>query len=76
MTFIVTRFGGPFNATAFSNWFKAACRKAGLPKQASVHGLRKVAARRLAEAGCTAHEIAAINRAREPQRSPAIHCEC
>jgi integrase len=60
MTFIVTRFGGPFNATAFSNWFKAACRKAGLPKQASVHGLRKAAARRLAEAGCTAHEISAI----------------
>jgi integrase len=60
MTFIVTRFGGPFNATAFSNWFKDACRKAGLPSQASVHGLRKAAARRLAEAGCTAHEIAAI----------------
>jgi len=26
----------------------------------SAHGLRKAAARRLAEAGCTAHEIAAI----------------
>ena len=26
----------------------------------SAHGLRKAAARRLAEAGCTAHEISAI----------------
>jgi integrase len=32
---------------------------AGLP-HCSAHGLRKAAARRLAEAGCTAHEIAAI----------------
>jgi integrase len=60
MTFLVTRFGRPFSPVGFSNWFKAACRKAGLPKPASVHGLRKAAARRLAEAGCTAPEIAAI----------------
>jgi len=32
---------------------------AGL-RHCSAHGLRKAAARRLAEAGCTAHEIAAI----------------
>ena len=29
-------------------------------RHCSAHGLRKAAARRLAEAGCTAHEIAAI----------------
>ena len=34
--------------------------KAGLPKRCVTHGLRKAAARRLAEAGCTANEIAAI----------------
>ena len=32
---------------------------AGLP-HCCAHGLRKAAARRLAEAGCTEHEIAAI----------------
>jgi integrase len=60
MTFLVTRTGRPFHPAAFSNWFKAKCRDAGLPERASVHGLRKAAARRLAEAGCTAHEISAI----------------
>ncbi len=32
----------------------------GLPKGLNLHGLRKLAAVRLAEAGCSAHEIAAI----------------
>jgi integrase len=32
----------------------------GLPARLNVHGLRKSAARRLAEAGCSAHEIAAV----------------
>ena len=36
-------------------------RKAGLPEEASVHGLRKAACRRLAEAGCSANVIAAIS---------------
>ena len=30
------------------------------PSRCVLHGLRKAAARRLAEAGCTAHEIAAL----------------
>ncbi|WP_442859439.1 tyrosine-type recombinase/integrase [Bosea sp. Tri-49] len=33
---------------------------AGLPERCVTHGIRKAAARRLAEAGCTAHEIASI----------------
>ena len=33
---------------------------AGLPERCVTHGLRKAAARRLAEAGCSANEIAAI----------------
>lgn len=33
---------------------------AGLPNRCVLHGLRKAAARRLAEAGCSAHEIMAI----------------
>jgi integrase len=59
LTFLTTRFGGPFEASAFSRWFRDECDKAGLP-HCSAHGLRKAAARRLAEAGCTAHEIGAI----------------
>lgn len=35
-------------------------QRIGLPPGLNVHGLRKAAARRLAEAGCTVHEIAAI----------------
>lgn len=44
----------------YGNWFRAACKAAGLPDRCSSHGLRKAAAVNLAETGCTAHEIAAI----------------
>lgn len=59
LTFVTTRLGGPFQGSAFSRWFRGQCDKAGLP-HCSAHGLRKAAARRLAEAGCTTHEIGAI----------------
>src|SRR4029077_11206608 len=59
LTFVTTRLGGPFQGSAFSRWFRGQCDKAGLP-HCSAHGLRKATARRLAEAGCTAHEIGAI----------------
>jgi integrase len=45
---------------AFSRWFREQCDAAKLPKRCTVHGLRKAAARRLAEAGCSVHEIAAV----------------
>jgi integrase len=60
MTFLVTAYGAPMSAVGFSNWFSECAAKAGLPKNSSPHGLRKAAARRLAEAGCSAHEIAAV----------------
>jgi integrase len=59
MTFLVTEFGKPFTAAGFGNWFREQCDMANL-RHCSAHGLRKAAARRLAEAGCTEHEIAAI----------------
>src|SRR5215470_17842672 len=59
LTFVTTRLGGPFQGSAFSRWFRKQCEAAGL-EHCSAHGLRKAAARRLAEAGCTAHEIGAI----------------
>jgi integrase len=59
LTFIVTSHGRPFTAGRFGSWFRARCDEAGL-HHCTFHGLRKAAARRLAEAGCTPHEIAAI----------------
>jgi integrase len=59
LTFLTTAFGKPFTAAGFGNWFREQCNAAGLP-HCSAHGLRKAAARRLAEAGCTEHEIGAI----------------
>jgi integrase len=59
LTFLTTKFGQPFTAAGFGNWFREQCDVAGL-NHCSAHGLRKAAARRLAEAGCTEHEIGAI----------------
>jgi integrase len=59
MTFLLTDQGKPYTAAGFGNWFRDQCRAAGL-SGCSAHGLRKAAARRLAEAGCSTHEIAAI----------------
>ena len=59
MTFLVTEYGKPFTSAGFGNWWRDRCNEAGL-SHCSAHGLRKAAARRLAEAGCTPHEIAAI----------------
>jgi integrase len=59
LTFLTTAFGRPFTGPGFGNWFREQCDAAGLP-HCSAHGLRKAAARLLAELGCTEHEIAAI----------------
>lgn len=56
---LTNRSGKPFTEKGFGNWIKKAAVKAGLP-HCSAHGLRKAAARRLAEAGCTVHEIMSI----------------
>jgi integrase len=59
LTFLMPQFGEPFTAAGFGNWFREQFDSAG-PPHCSAHGLRKAAARRLAEAGCIEHEIAAI----------------
>ena len=59
LTFLLTDQGKPYTAAGFGNWFRDQCQAAGL-RGCSAHGLRKAAARRLAEAGCSTHEIAAI----------------
>lgn len=59
LTFLTTAKGSPFSAAGFGNWFRDTCNAAGL-KDRSAHGLRKAAARRLAEAGCSVLQIASI----------------
>lgn len=57
LTFLVTEFGKPFTAAGFGNWFREQCDLAGV--HLSAHGLRKAGATRLAEHGCSDHEIMA-----------------
>jgi integrase len=60
LTFLTTEDGKPFEPMAFTKWFRRCCDAAGL-SGCSAHGLRKAACRRLAEAGCSANEIAAMS---------------
>lgn len=59
MTFVTNQHGAPFVSNNFGNWFKRACIVAGLP-HCSAHGLRHSAATRLANAGNSVSEIAAM----------------
>lgn len=61
LTFLTAKGGKPFSPAGFTNWFRDMCNEAGLPNGTSAHGLRKAACRRLAEAGCSANEIAAVS---------------
>jgi site-specific recombinase XerD len=59
-TILVTAYGERFSVKGFGQMISAAIHEAGLPERCKAHGLRKAAARRLAEAGCSVSEIAAI----------------
>jgi integrase len=59
LTFLLTAFGAPFTFNGFGNWFRAQCNEAGL-RQCSAHGLRKLAATRMGNAGCTDLELMAV----------------
>jgi integrase len=60
LTFLVTEYGAPFTAASLSNWFGKRCRAISL-LNCTAHGLRKAACKRMADAGCTVHEIAAVS---------------
>jgi len=60
LTFLVTASGKPFSPAGFTNWFRDMFKEAGL-HGFSAHGLRKASMTRLAEAGCSVHEIAAFS---------------
>jgi integrase len=57
---LTTIFGKPFSAPGFGNWMADKIAAAGLPDECVTHGLRKAAARRLAEAGCSTLQIMAV----------------
>lgn len=57
---LATAHGSAPTDTSFGNFMAAAIEAAGLPKECVLHGLRKAAARRLADAGCSVHQIMAI----------------
>lgn len=59
-TILTSPRGLAWSGTWLSTSFAEAVRNAGLPARLNVHGLRKLAAANLAEAGCSASEIAAI----------------
>jgi integrase len=59
LTFLMTEKGAPFTPAGFGNWLREQCDLAELP-QCSAHGLRKAAATRLANAGCSSDQIKAI----------------
>ena len=60
VTILNTAFDRPFTVDGFSAFMRDAIAGAGLPLECQPHGLRKAAGRRLAEAGCSAHEIMSI----------------
>lgn len=59
VTFLETEFGKPFSTAGLGNWFRERCDEAGL-HGCTIHGLRKAAARRLAEGGATQPELKAF----------------
>ena len=58
LVYLTSPSGQPYTVQAFANWFARQCRMAGLTGR-SAHGLRKLAAVRLAQAGATAHQLMA-----------------
>ena len=58
MIYLSTSRGAPFVKESFGNWFREACKIAGVPGAA--HGLRKAGATRAAENGATEAELDAM----------------
>jgi integrase len=59
MTLILTEYGRSFSVKGFQQWFAKSARRAGIFNRTG-HGMRKVTATKLAEAGCTALQIQAV----------------
>jgi integrase len=59
LVFLLNENNRPFTPGGFTKWFRKQCTRIGLT--GSPHGLRKASCRRMAEAGCSAHEIASVS---------------
>jgi integrase/recombinase XerD len=59
LSFLVSALGRPYDRGSFGNWFRKLCDDAGC-QGLSAHGLRKAAGTRLADLGCSTHEIASV----------------
>jgi len=59
-SYLQNQAGKQASSNGLGNQFRVWADAAGVSGDLSGHGLRKAAARRLAEAGCTTHQIAAI----------------
>lgn len=59
-TILTNSLDRPWTPAAMSLAMRTELRRLGLGDRLNVHGLRKLAATNLAEAGCSAHEIAAV----------------
>ncbi|NBW09741.1 MAG: hypothetical protein EBR82_17130 [Caulobacteraceae bacterium] len=59
LAFIIADSGRPFTEDGFGMWFMRRCREAGITGY-SMHGLRKAAARRMAESGLSNQLIKSI----------------
>jgi integrase len=58
LSFIVGENGRPLTKESFGNEFREACKKAGVP--GSAHGVRKLAATRMANNGATEAQLMAV----------------
>jgi integrase len=59
LTFLMTKFGKPFTAAGFGNWFRDRCNEAGLP-HCTAHGLRKALATNAADNGASDRQLMAM----------------
>ena len=59
-TILTDAHGRPWKPNLLSHYLPAALVRVGLSNEINIHGIRKLAATNLAEAGCSTHEIAAI----------------
>ncbi|MEM1345959.1 MAG: tyrosine-type recombinase/integrase, partial [Pseudomonadota bacterium] len=59
LLYLATQTGAPRSSNAVGEWFRRACKVAGLPDGCSMHGLRKARASALAELGWSEGQIMA-----------------
>ena len=71
LSFLATAKGRNFTKESFGNWFRGACRAAGVSK--SCHGLRKLAATTAAERGATEAQLNAVFGWTEGSRESAVY---